>query len=86
VIEERMPRAVAVVSLGLLLSAGLAGAAETGGYALIAWPAEYGRSGIMTFLVNSQGVVFQKDLGAQTAEAVNAMTAYDPDASWTPTR
>jgi hypothetical protein len=58
----------------------------TGGYALIAWPAEYGRSGIMTFLVNSQGVVFQKDLGAQTAEAVNAMTAYDPDASWTPTR
>jgi Protein of unknown function (DUF2950) len=58
----------------------------TGGYALVAWPAEYGRSGIMTFLVNAQGIVFQKNLGAQTAEAVNAITAYDPDTSWTPTR
>jgi hypothetical protein len=58
----------------------------TGGYALIAWPAEYGRSGVMTFLVNESGVVFQKDLGPQTADAVKAITAYEPDASWTPTR
>jgi hypothetical protein len=58
----------------------------TGGYAMVAWPAEYGRSGIMTFVVNRQGVVFEKDLGTQTAEAVKAMTAYDPDASWLPTR
>ncbi len=58
----------------------------TGGFALVAWPAEYGQSGIMTFLVNKQGIVFQKDLGAQTAEIAQAMTAYDPDASWAPTR
>jgi hypothetical protein len=58
----------------------------TGGFALLAWPAEYGQSGIMTFLVNSQGVVFQKDLGAQTAEAAKTITSYDPDTSWAPTR
>jgi len=58
----------------------------TGGFGLVAWPAEYGQSGIMTFLVNRQGIVFQRDLGAQTGEVVKAMTTYDPDASWTPTR
>jgi hypothetical protein len=58
----------------------------TSGFALVAWPAEYGNSGIMTFLVNKQGIVFQKDLGPQTAEAVKAITTYDPDASWSPTR
>ncbi len=58
----------------------------TGGYALVAWPAEHGRSGIMTFLVNQSGVVFQKDLGPQTADAAKAMAAYEPDASWTPVR
>ncbi len=58
----------------------------TGGFALVAWPAEYGQSGIMTFQVNAQGIVFQKDLGAQTADAVKTITAYDPDGSWSPTR
>ena len=58
----------------------------TGGFALVAWPAEYGKGGIMTLQVNGQGIVFEKDLGPQTAEAVQAITAYDPDASWTPTR
>jgi hypothetical protein len=58
----------------------------TGGFALIAWPAEHGSSGIMTFIVNEQGVVFQKDLGAGTSEAVKGITAYDPDESWEPTR
>src|SRR5262249_52610670 len=58
----------------------------TGGFALVAWPAEYGQSGIMTFLVNRQGIVFQKNLGPQTAEAVKGITTYDPDASWAPTR
>jgi hypothetical protein len=58
----------------------------TGGYALLAWPAEYGQSGIMTFVVNRQGVVFEKDLGAQTAETVKAMTSYDPDKTWLPAR
>jgi hypothetical protein len=52
------------------------------GYALVAWPADYGASGVMTFLVNQQGTVFQKDLGPKTAAAAQAMTRYDPDASW----
>jgi len=58
----------------------------TGGFALVAWPADHGSSGVMTFLVDEQGVVFQKDLGEGTTEAAKAMTAYDPDASWEPTR
>jgi hypothetical protein len=53
------------------------------GFALIAWPAEYGVSGVMTFIVNQDGVVFQKDLGEDTEIAVAAMTAYDPDPTWT---
>ena len=58
----------------------------TGGFALVAWPAEHGSSGVMTFLVAEQGIVFQKDLGEGTAEAVKTITAYDPDGSWVPTR
>jgi hypothetical protein len=58
----------------------------TGGFALVAWPADHGSSGIMTFMVGAQGVVFQKNLGEGTAEAAKAITAYDPDASWEPTR
>jgi hypothetical protein len=58
----------------------------TGGFALVAWPADHGSSGIMTFVVNQQDVVFQKDLGERTDELVKAMTAYDPDASWLPAR
>jgi hypothetical protein len=57
----------------------------TGGYAAIAWPARYGNSGVMTFIVNQQGIVFQKDLGAETEKAAQAITAYDPDESWDPT-
>jgi hypothetical protein len=53
------------------------------GFALIAWPAQYGYSGIMTFVVNHQGKVFEKDLGPDTAKAVAAIDAYDPDATWT---
>jgi len=56
----------------------------TGGYALVACPVQYGSSGIMTFIVNRQGVVFQKDLGEKTAEIAKAMTEYDPDDSWQP--
>ena len=58
----------------------------TGGFALLAWPAEHGSSGVMTFIVGPQGVVFQKDLGDGTDEAAKAITAYDPDESWEPTR
>jgi hypothetical protein len=55
----------------------------TNGFALIAWPAEYGISGVMTFIVNQDGVVFQKDLGAETEARAMAMQAFDPDSSWT---
>jgi len=53
-----------------------------GGFALVAWPAEYGESGIMTFIVNQQGRVYQRDLGAKTAKSVKSMKAYDPDKNW----
>lgn len=53
------------------------------GFALVAWPAEYGVSGVMTFIVNQDGVVFQKDLGEATEAAVTAMESFDPDSTWT---
>ena len=53
-----------------------------GGFALVAWPAEYGDSGIMTFIVNQQGRVYQKDLGPKTGKLAPAMKVYDPDPSW----
>ena len=52
------------------------------GFALVAWPAEYGESGVMTFIVNQQGRVYQKDLGSQTAKTAGAMQSYDPDKTW----
>jgi hypothetical protein len=55
----------------------------SGGFGLIAWPHEYGRSGVMTFVVNKDGVVYQKDLGESTAGAAAGLTAYDPDGTWT---
>jgi hypothetical protein len=54
-----------------------------GGFALVAYPAEYRNSGVMTFIVNHNGTVFQKDLGPHTAELAERMTAFDPDSSWT---
>jgi len=53
-----------------------------GGFALIASPAEYGNSGVMTFLVNHDGAVYSKDLGADTAKAALAIQSFDPDQSW----
>jgi hypothetical protein len=53
-----------------------------GGFALVAWPARYDVTGIMTFLVNQDGVVREKDLGAETAASARAMTQYNPDESW----
>ena len=52
------------------------------GFALVAWPAEYGDSGIMTFIVSQQGRVYQKDLGPKTGKLAPGMKAYDPDSSW----
>ena len=53
-----------------------------GGFALLAWPAEYGNSGVMTFVVNHNGVVYQKDLGNSTASLVKRMNFFDPDQTW----
>jgi Protein of unknown function (DUF2950) len=58
----------------------------TGGFALVAWPTEYDVTGVMTFIVNRDGTVRQKDLGSGTDAAARAMSAYDPDTSWTPAR
>jgi hypothetical protein len=52
------------------------------GFAVVAYPATYGDSGIMTFLVGPDGLVYQKDLGAKTGETAAAMTEYNPDQSW----
>jgi hypothetical protein len=54
----------------------------SGGFALIAWPAQYDVTGIMTFIVNHDGLLREKDLGPGTDQAARAMTLYDPDASW----
>jgi len=54
-----------------------------GGFGLVAYPAEYGNSGIMTFIVNHKGTVFQKDLGPNTAKRAERMTEFNPDKSWT---
>ena len=56
----------------------------TKGFALIAWPANYGSTGIMTFVVDKTGIVYQKDIGRRTAEIAAAYAAYDPDETWTP--
>jgi hypothetical protein len=53
------------------------------GFAMIAWPAEYGSSGIMTFIVSQNGKVFQTDLGDLTEGAATAIQVYDPDDGWT---
>lgn len=53
-----------------------------GGFALVAYPAEYGNSGVTTFMVNHEGAVYQKDLGKETETLVSAMKKYDPDKTW----
>ena len=52
------------------------------GFAFVAYPAEYGNSGVMTFIINQDGVLLQKDLGKTTTEIATAMTAFDPEAGW----
>jgi Protein of unknown function (DUF2950) len=60
------------------------GRSMTAGYALIAWPVKYGETGVMSFIVNSDGVVFERDLGSGTAQAVAATRVFNPDAGWAP--
>ena len=54
-----------------------------GGFALVAYPAQYGVSGIMTFIVNHDGVVYQKNLGPNGAAIARAMKEFNPDSTWT---
>lgn len=58
--------------------------AMTGGFAILAYPAEYGNSGVMTLVINQDGVVFEKNLGETTADLAKAITAFNPDDSWKP--
>jgi hypothetical protein len=60
------------------------GDAMTRGFALIAWPSDYRSTGVMTFLVDRSGIVYQKDLGKDTSKIAGAMNSYDPDGTWTP--
>jgi Protein of unknown function (DUF2950) len=53
-----------------------------GGFALVAYPAQYGSSGIMTFMVNHDGVVYEKDFGPNTAATAQSMTQFNPDKTW----
>lgn len=53
------------------------------GFGLVAYPAEYGNSGVMTFVVNQEGVIYQKNLGKNTRRRAEAIKAFDPDKSWT---
>ena len=55
-----------------------------GGFALVAFPATWGNSGVMSFIVNQDGVVYQKDMGPETATIARALTTFDPDPSWKP--
>jgi hypothetical protein len=54
-----------------------------GGFAAVAWPVRYGETGVMTFMVNHDGTVFEKDLGSDTAAAAGRIQFFDPDKTWT---
>jgi hypothetical protein len=58
--------------------------AMIGGFALVAAPANYGTTGVKSFIVNQAGVVYEKDLGPKTLELFSAMELFDPDKSWSP--
>jgi hypothetical protein len=58
----------------------------TKGFALVAWPSNYGVTGIMTFVVDKTGIVYQKNLGRKTGEIAGAYSSYDPDKTWTPVK
>jgi hypothetical protein len=52
------------------------------GFALVAWPADYGDTGIMTFMIGYDGQVFERDLGKDTDKIARAMKRFDPDSTW----
>ena len=53
-----------------------------GGFGVIAWPVHYGITGVMTFMVDQDGVVYQQDLGPQTAQKAGVIASFDPDKGW----
>ena len=53
-----------------------------GGFAMVAYPAQYGVSGVMTFVVNHEGIVYEKNLGKETAKTARAIKLFDPDKTW----
>ena len=57
-----------------------------GGFALVAFPSNWGKSGVMTFIVNQQGKVYQKNLGPNTMKIAQTMKSYNPDKTWTPVK
>ena len=52
------------------------------GFAMVAYPSEYGQSGVMTFIVNQNGTIYERDLGRNSAAAGKSMTAFDPGPGW----
>jgi hypothetical protein len=54
----------------------------SGGFALVAWPAQYGKTGVMSFIINQDGQLYQKNLGPNSAHTAEAIKAFDPDSSW----
>ncbi len=62
----------------------MSGGELTGGFALVAYPRRWGDSGVMTFIVNQDGKVYQRNLGEKTSRIARAMTEYNPDSTWTP--
>ena len=58
----------------------------SGGFALVAWPAQYAVTGVMTFMVNQDGIVLEKDLGSGTSAVAEKMTTYNPDKTWQPSQ
>jgi len=54
------------------------------GFALVAWPADYGVSGVQTLIVSHQGIVYERDLGPETATLARRMTRFNPDKTWKP--
>ncbi len=64
----------------------LIGPRMVAGYALVAWPAVYGTTGVMSFIVNQSGLVYERDLGPNSAQAAAAIKLFNPDAGWKPSR
>lgn len=64
----------------------LIGGRMINGYAVLAWPVKYGETGVMSFIVNQSGLVYERDLGPRTAEAAAAIKLFNPDAGWKPAR